>query len=466
MDPRFFPHNTHHEEPLFFRDRDPQLRQLKRLPKSYRPPLLDALPKDAPGIFTLGGGRQVGKTTLLKLWMAELLERGISPESLVFLSGEMIDDHHSLLRHLQEVLAEMPDKGTRRIILDEVTYIRNWDRAVKFVADAGMLERTSLMITGSDLALMLEAKATFPGRRGAEDVVDFHLRPLSFRESYTLEVGDEAVAEITASDRRPTPEELEPVFGAFERYLIHGGYLTAINDMAAEGRIRRATLAIYADWIRGDFAKRGRKEESLREILGAVIRRMGSQITWNSLARDLSIEHPKTVADYVDLLVSMDAVFVQPALIENRLAGAPKKARKVMYSDPFIFHAVRSWLRPVDDPFSEQIVSAVRAPEICARLVEACVATHCARHFPTFYIKAAGEVDVAYVAEGRFWPVEVKWSEQARPAELKQIQKYENGRILTRSRSVGAVQGLPTIPLPLALLRWPECMGKAGRNPG
>ena len=74
MDPRFLPHNTHLEEPLAFRDRDPQLRHLKRLPKSYRPPLLDSIPRDAPGVYTLGGGRQVGKTTLLKLWMAELLE--------------------------------------------------------------------------------------------------------------------------------------------------------------------------------------------------------------------------------------------------------------------------------------------------------------------------------------------------------------------------------------------------------
>ena len=71
----------------------------------------------------------------------------------------------------------------------------------------------------------------------------------------------------------------------------------------------------------------------------------------------------------------------------------------------------------------------------------------------------AGEVDVAYVADGRFWPVEVKWSEQARPAELKQIRKYDNGRILTRSRHYGTVHGLPTTPLPLALLRWPDCRG-------
>jgi len=29
------------------------------------------------------------------------------------------------------------------------------------------------------------------------------------------------------------------------------------------------------------------------EILGGVIKRYGTQITWNSLSKDLSIDHPK-----------------------------------------------------------------------------------------------------------------------------------------------------------------------------
>lgn len=36
----------------------------------------------------------------------------------------------------------------------------------------------------------------------------------------------------------------------------------------------------------------------------------------------------------------MDAVRVLPALLEDKLTAAPKKARKLMFSDPFILHAV------------------------------------------------------------------------------------------------------------------------------
>ena len=72
----------------------------------------------------------------------------------------------------------------------------------------------------------------------------------------------------------------------------------------------------------------------LREVLTAIGARLGSQVSWNALARDLSIDHPATVADYVDLLERMDAVLVQKALREDRLTGAPKKAKKLGFTGP------------------------------------------------------------------------------------------------------------------------------------
>jgi len=42
--------------------------------------------------------------------------------------------------------------------------------------------------------------------------------------------------------------------------------------------------------------------------------------------------------------------------------------------------------------------------------VEGNLATHYRRYYPTFYIKAEGEVDLAYIDRNRFHPVEVKWT--------------------------------------------------------
>jgi uncharacterized protein len=295
----------------------------------------------------------------------------------------------------------------------------------------------------------------FPGRRGTAKTVGFHLYPLNFLETVKLKkrFASGELDQLINSEIEPVTSSIDKLYEEFDLYLIHGGFLTAINDMAKHERILSPTFSTYSDWIRGDVLKRGKQEHYLREVLEAMIKRYGSQVTWNALARDLSIDHPKTVADYIALLESMDAVFIQAALVEDKLTAAPKKARKLMFTDPFIFHAVRAWLNQVNDPYTQQVTPVISDPNWAARLVEACVATHYRRYYPTYYIKAKGEVDIAYVDKNRFWPLEIKWTRQIRPKDLKQIAKYPNGRILSRSRQRGEIIKLPVEPLPLTILR-------------
>jgi len=455
MDIRFLPHNTHLEDPEAFPNLDPHLRQLKKLPLVHFSNLLSRLPRHDPGIYTVSGGRQVGKTTLLKQWMGKLLNEEIEPNRIFYLTGELIDDQHSLVRLISDIINEMPRDQLSYLIVDEVTYIKEWDRGIKYLADAGFLENITLVLTGSDMVVIQESRMRFPGRRGQSDTLDFYLYPLSFYECVKLKsifTSDE-INLLRNTQTETSTGVMNRLFKEFDNYLLHGGFLTAINDMARNNRILKPTFSTYSDWIRGDILKQNKRENYLREVLDAIIKRYGSQITWNNLAQDLSIDHPKTVSDYIDLLVSMDAVYVQPALREEKLVAAPKKAKKVMFTDPFIFHAINAWLNPVEDPFTQQLQPLIANEEWSSKLTEACVVTLYRRKFPTYYIKAKGEVDVAYVDKNRFWPVEIKWTRQLRPKQIKQIAKYPNGKILTRSRESGAISGVPAEPLPLEVLR-------------
>ncbi len=446
-------HNSHLDDA--FSDLDPHLRRLRAQPLIYRFPLLDRLPRNQPGIYTVGGGRQIGKTTLLKQWMGDLLATGLDPARLRFFTGELIDDHHALVRLLSALLQAMPAEGQRYILLDEVTYIAGWDKGIKYLADAGLLEGVVLIATGSDMAVIQEARMRFPGRRGQAAVVDFHLHPLSFTAAVGLKrsLSNQELLQL-AQPRSPLPAATEQVLREeFLAYLVHGGFLTAINDMARHDRILPATFATYSDWIRGDMLKRGKQEHYLSEVLAAVVRCGGTQTTYNALARTLSIDHPATVSDYIALLTSMDVLRVQSALREDKLAAAPKKARKISFCDPFIFHAVQSWLHAAQDPFAARVRPLLADPERTALLVEACAVAHYSRRYPTYYIKGAGEVDIAYVKDGRFWPVEIKWTGQLRPKTLKQIGKYANSRILARQSAPANIGGIPVEFLPQALLR-------------
>ncbi|NVM20422.1 MAG: ATP-binding protein [Desulfobacterales bacterium] len=456
MDIRFFHHNTHLDDPGSFVERDPHLRQLRQQLLVHRSCLLDKLPRRQPGIYTVAGGCQIGKTTLMKQWMADLLKSGVAPKCIAYLTGELVDAHHFLVRLLTETLNEMPITGVCYLILDEVAYIHDWGKGIKYLADAGLLENVVMILVGSDLAIIEEARMRFAGRGGTTGAVDFHLHPLSFLETVKLKkrFSAKTLDRLMNPDIEPTAPSLDKLYEEFDLYLVHGGFLTAINDMARHKRIMVATFSTYSDRIRGDVLRNGKQEHYLREILEAVVNHYGRQVTWNTLARELSIDHPKTVGDYVALLAAMDAAFVQAALVEDKLAAAPKKARKLMFADPFIFHAARAWLAPRADPYSRQVKPIVSDTDWAPRLAEACVVTHCRRYYPTYYIKAKGEVDVAYVDQNRFWPLEVKWTEQLRPKDLKQIAKYPNGRIFTGSRRCGEILGVPTEPLPLAMLRF------------
>lgn len=449
MDTEFLPNNTHLDSPKHFDRNDPHLRRMKLEKYIFHSPIIKQLPTDIPGIYNLGGARQIGKTTLLKQWMLSLLKTGCPPAAIAFLSCELIVDEQSLYRIVTNQLSDMPKKGMRYLILDEITYVLNWDKAIKYLADTGAFENVVVVISGSDLTMMQEARKRFPGRRGKADKVDFHYYPLSFRQCLQLK---NKLKKDFNPKIEPSEKFIKMLYEEFNPYLIHGGFLTAINEYATTKSISNRTLATYSDWIRGDIIKHGKKEHYLREILTAVIKHYSSQISWRNLVSAISIDHTQTAIDYITLLESMDAAFVQTALIEDKLVGAPKKNRKFMFCDPFIFHAIRSWLNPKKNAFEEQITASIKNNKLCSLLVESVAVTHFRQFYPTHYIKAESEVDVAYIDKNKFWPIEVKWTNQLRSNDLKQILKYKNGEIWAKVQTVKKINNTPILPLPWALL--------------
>jgi len=453
MNAMFLMHNRHLEGLETFLTQDPNMLSLKEQPLVYEFPLLGNLPQKEPGIYSITGGRQIGKSTVLKQWMAKLLSSGIKAERIIFFTGELINDHHSLVRLLTEFLSSIDGDEVSYIVVDEITYIDHWDKGVKFLADSGLLRNTVLVISGSDSYIIREARMRFPGRRGNADIVDFHIHPLSFYEYLRLKYRSIfwETNEISNIGDDLTSEQMDVLYDAFDRYLEHGGYLTAINDIEKMGTISASTFATYSDWIRGDVLKRGKQEHYLKEVMSGIIKRYSSQLSWNSLAKDLSIDHPATIIDYVELLSRMDVVTVQHALREDKLSAAPKKAKKVFFNDPFVFHAVRVWLLDNGSPYDD-VKKLLEGSEWKSKVVEASVVTHFSRFYPTFYIKSKGEVDVAYVKDGCFWPVEVKWTNQMNAKDIKQICKYKNGKIFCKQKELGEmINGVSALPLPLAL---------------
>ena len=78
----------------------------------------------------------------------------------------------------------------------------------------GQLDDLILMLTGSDMLILGEARMRFPGRRGRADEVDFHLYPLSFAETVHLK-GILNSEQQQSIQHNPSEETVRRLFSAF-----------------------------------------------------------------------------------------------------------------------------------------------------------------------------------------------------------------------------------------------------------
>jgi uncharacterized protein len=421
-------HNLFREAPEDFYSRDPQLRKLKQYPYVYKSSMIEESVFTMPGIYLLTGGRQTGKTTFLKQFIAYLLKKcAVNPQRIYFITGEIIDTHHSLRRLIQQIL---PDdrKSLFYLFLDEINYIRDWDQSIKYLYDAGLLENCVVILTGSDNYIIRTAMKRFAGRRGAAGKVDFTYHPLSFLEYCTLK---------SDSDN---PDML------LQNYLLHGGYLPAINDFESSGTIAKGTILTYLHWISGDVLKHNKSEHYLYEIFEGIYASYGSQVSWNSLVKHLSIEHHKTVSDYMSILEEMHVLHIISAIREDKLKAAPKKNKKLYMRDPFIYNCIHTALsKPVG---IRKTVELLEDNNFAAPLIEGICIDYLSRRFPVYYIKGnKGEVDIAVVIHNRMVPIEVKWTNQVRIEELKQIRNYHNGWLVHKGEKAKEITNLKTIPV-------------------
>jgi len=320
---------------------------------------------------------------------------------------------------------EQCEPGYFLLIIDEITYIKDWDRVIKALADEGAFYEGLALLTGSDTWILKEAAMRFPGRRGEAEKTDFHLYPLSFKQYVNL----------IMSSREPKNEQLA---GLFQTYLQCGGYLRAINDLAKSKSILPATYQTYEQWIRGDFLKQGKNEDTLMAILQALLTVGVGQISYSSLTCKVGIVSKETLIDYCRLLERMDILIHLKAFDSNKKQGAPRKDRKFHFADPFIYRVILQWLTATGYQ-TEKVAETT--------LIEAAVASHCHRFGRTFYFKGQGEIDIIWMKEREPLALEVKWAEQVRASDLKMLKHFKNSIILTKKPLTSTIENIQSKPV-------------------
>lgn len=447
--------------------RDPHITTVRQSPAAWQPPLPFTL--EPPAVYTLRGPRQVGKTTLLKLFIQDLLRgRKRKPRSVLYLDCERVGiaRHTELAEAIRNYLAWVGDAQPLTLCLDEVTRVRNWGAAIRGLADEGALRRAVVVATGSHALDLRRGGERMPGRRGRVEQPDFLLLPLSFRDY--LGVRDrQAIARLASpSSLRPGRELYEAAQEAalhgsalkahFDRYLATGGFLGAVAREMGDGRIGADLYTQNRDAVVGEVIRAGLREGYFRELVGWLLPRLGREFTWRDIAGETEIGTHVTARDYVE---AGEALYVWHIFHRvkdpGRRSPAFKSPKKLYPADPFIFHALHAWGLGAAEPW-ESSQRFLADPASAGRVVEGAVADHLRRAYGrnAFYHRSPAGQEIDFVGFDDRAPiaVEVKWRDRVERRDWRALAERGGGLLLTRARLEELEREPPVLAIPVHVL--------------
>ncbi|MFP4006203.1 MAG: ATP-binding protein [Candidatus Hadarchaeia archaeon] len=428
-------------------EKDRYIREYENAEYPWEPRLRHLFEFDGDFVYTLRGPRQVGKTTLVKLFIRKKLEKGVEPERIFYYTCDILEDSEKLNELLEIYLEWSRDLTENRlyIFLDEISSVKNWQDTVKLLKDTGRLENATLVLTGSHSQDIKESGEMLPGRRKpsaqqtSDVTVNKILVPMKFAEF--LEIQRDPLPPLKKLDQRKravlglyegevpkwiqlAKPYLSDLNKLFEQYLITGGFPATVSQYLSEGSIDPSLYELYTRFVIGDICKWGKKENYLRSISAKLIDTISTKVGWDTIRKDTPINHHDTVKEYVKALKDSFILNIVHKCDPNKKRRLDRSHKKIYFTDPHILHSIKTWVEGVSDPFRET-KACLEDPEFKSKVVETVVCDHLIRltynlqssdTFDSenflFYWHNSKEVDFLFKHGGKLWPIEVGYREE------------------------------------------------------
>lgn len=249
--------------------------------------------QDTEPVKIITGIRRCGKSSLLKLMVAHLLDTGITPEQIVELNLESFVFKNMSAEELYYYVKEriLPDRRMY-LFFDEIQRVPSWEDTINsFRVDFDC----DIYITGSNAYLLSSEYATYLSGR----CVEIKMLPLSFGEfvefhNFEIKTSKSALGgtRAYAYDQAGERYELREVFDAYMRF----GGMPGIADVGLDQEKALTLLdGIYSTVIVRDILER-EKRRGQRQIIDAVLLRkiilfladnIGSTISVSSIGNTL-----------------------------------------------------------------------------------------------------------------------------------------------------------------------------------
>lgn len=365
-------------------------------------------------IFTLRGPRQVGKTTFIKLLIKKLLLKDKhTKEAIFYFACDRIADFNELYNLIKSYLDFIRPRTNKRIFifLDEISFVKDWQRAIKQLKDQGKLKKAVLILTGSNTLDLKYSSERMPGRRGEASKLDREILPLNFKEY--LELIQKDLIELSSQELSQL--HLPKLKKLFEDYLLTGGFIANVNEFHQKKYISPIRFEVYSSWIEGDLHKIGKSEKTLLRLSEQIEKHLTSSVSFYKLAKETGLASYATIEDYVDILEKMFVLIRLDYFDISQKKPDYKKNHKFYFSDPFVLYTLLSKTKGfLDDPFNfskREFITREKQP-IWSELS---VVSLFSRLYPQIYYGKIGDREIDLVArkEGKYIFCEVKYQEKA-----------------------------------------------------
>ena len=294
----------------------------------------------------LTGTRRVGKTTIQYQMIETLLERGVAPQKIVFISmdhpmlklsgvNEVLECYHENIYAEQDVY----------YFFDEIQYAQDWDKWLKTIYD--MQPDTQVVATGSaSPALIKGNQESGAGRWTVIQVptmsfyeyceilnLDRPELPKTFKATHMLHMSQQ--------DRTRIMMQLSKVQNHFNRYLQVGGFpelALADNDLMAQQVMREDVVDKV---LKRDLPSlyNIRNATELERIFLYLCNVSSEIVSIDSIAKELSGVSRPTVENYIQYLESANLIY-QSWPVDMAGKRVLKSKPKIYIADAAIRNAV------------------------------------------------------------------------------------------------------------------------------
>lgn len=265
-------------------------------------------------VLLLIGARQIGKTTLLKKVLQNCTEKSL------WLNADEYDVKRKLENATTSTQLLQLFGNAKLIVIDEAQQVEDIGLKLKLVIDTN--PELQIIATGSSaFELLQKSNEPLTGRKK-----EYHLYPISF-------------SEMVSHTSLLTEQRL------LENRLIYGSYPEVINNPGNEKEVLKeiTNSYLYKDVLRYDGIK---KASVIDKLLVALALQVGSEVSYNELAKTIGNINSATVEKYIDLLEKAFVIYKLPALSRN-LRNEIKKGKKIYFYDNGIRNSIINNFNPL-----------------------------------------------------------------------------------------------------------------------